>query len=114
MDYLPFAFFGHSLGALLSFELARYLRRQYGLSPAHLFVSGHRAPQLPNDEPPIHALPEPELLVELRRFNGTPEEVLNHEELRQLILPILRADFAIYETYVYEEDDPLDCPISAH
>jgi len=109
----PFAFFGHSLGALVSFELARHLRRQHDLRPVHLFVSGHNAPQVPDRDPPIHALPEPEFLEKLRRLNGTPEEVLKHTELRELILPILRADFEVCETYVYEADDPLDCPISA-
>ncbi len=109
----PFAFFGHSLGALVSFELARYLRREHGLLPVHLFVSGHNAPQLPDRDPPIHALPEPEFLEKLRRLNGTPEEVLQHAELRALLLPILRADFQVAETYVYEPDEPLDCPISA-
>jgi len=109
----PFAFFGHSLGALVSFELARYLRREHGLSPVHLFVSGHNAPQLPDRDPPIHDLPEPEFLEELRRLNGTPEEVLQHPELRELIFPILRADFEVCDTYVYEPDDPLNCPISA-
>lgn len=112
----PFAFFGHSMGALLAFELARYLRRTQraadGLQPVHLFVSGHTAPQLGQRKPPIHALPEAEFVAELRRYNGTPEEVLQHAELRQLLLPILRADFALYETYVYTPDPPLDCPIS--
>jgi len=109
----PFAFFGHSLGALVSFELARLLRRNYRFTPVHLFVSGHRAPQIPDPEPPIHALPEPAFLEELRRYNGTPEEVLNNPELMQLFLPALRADFAVLETYVYAPSPPLDCPITA-
>lgn len=109
----PFAFFGHSLGALVSYELARYLRRHDGLMPLHLFVSGHSAPHLPKVDPPIHDLPEPEFVAELRRFNGTPDEVLEHVELRELILPILRADFEMYETYAHETDHPLECPISA-
>jgi medium-chain acyl-[acyl-carrier-protein] hydrolase len=109
----PFVFFGHSMGALVSFEVARYLRRHYDVSPLHLFVSGHGAPHLPDDDPPIHALPEPEFAQKLRDLNGTPEEVLQHAELRQLLLPILRADFAACETYTYEPDAPLDCSISA-
>jgi medium-chain acyl-[acyl-carrier-protein] hydrolase len=111
----PFAFFGHSLGALVSFELARQLRRQYGVGvqPVHLFVSADRAPQIPNRDPPVHTLPEGEFLVELRRLNGTPSEVLEDEELRQIMLPVLRADFAVYETYVYSTEPPLNCPLSA-
>lgn len=109
----PFAFFGHSMGALVSFELARRLRRQYGLSPVRLCVSGHSAPQLPDRDPPLHALPEAELLRQLRQLNGTPEAVLAHAELRALVLPVLRADLAVCETYVYRAGRPLDCPISA-
>ena len=109
----PFAFFGHSLGALVSFELARRLGRQFGQSPAILFVSGHPAPQIPECEPPIHALPEPEFVKKLRALNGMPEQVLENAELMGLLLPILRADFAVCETYVYEADEPLDCPIVA-
>src|SRR6266849_10976790 len=77
----PFAFFGHSLGALVSFELARQLRRQYGVQPVRLFVSASRAPQLPHRGLPIHTLPEGDFLAELRRLNGTPRAVLEHEEL---------------------------------
>jgi len=109
----PFAFFGHSLGALVSFELARQLRRQYSVQPVRLFISADRAPQIPNRDPPVHNLPEGEFLVELRRLNGTPSEVLEDEELRQIMLPLLRADFAVYETYGYSTERPLNCPISA-
>jgi medium-chain acyl-[acyl-carrier-protein] hydrolase len=109
----PFAFFGHSLGALVSFELARQLRRQYGVHPVRLFVSAGRAPQIPHRGPPIHILPEKEFLAELRRLNGTPSELLDHKELMVIMLPLLRADFAVYETYVYSSEPPLNCPISA-
>jgi medium-chain acyl-[acyl-carrier-protein] hydrolase len=109
----PFAFFGHSMGALVSFELARILRKKYDLSPVHLFVSGRRTPQVPDPDPPIHTLPEPEFLDELRRYNGTPESVLENAELMQLFLPTLRADFAVLETYVYTPEPLLNCPITA-
>jgi medium-chain acyl-[acyl-carrier-protein] hydrolase len=109
----PFAFFGHSLGALVSFELARQLRRQYGVQPVRLFVSAGRAPQLPHRGLPVHTLPEGDFLAELRRLNGTPRAVLEHEELMQIALPVLRADFAVYETYVYSTELPLNYPISA-
>lgn len=110
----PFALFGHSMGALLGFELTRQLRRTGAPLPVQLFASGHGAPHLPDRNPPLHALPEPEFLVKLRELNGTPEEVLAHDELRNLVLPILRADFAVCETYVYAAEPPLPCPISAY
>lgn len=109
----PFVFFGHSMGALVSFEMAQLLRKEHSLNPEYLFVSGRRAPQLPNPNPPIHALPEAKFWEEIRRFNGTPEEVLNNTELREMLLPTLRADFAVFETYVYTPKPPLDCPITA-
>lgn len=109
----PFAFFGHSMGGLISFETARLLRRVYGRSPAHLFVSGRRAPQIPNLDSPVHVLPDAEFLKELRHLNGTPEAVLANEELMQLLLPTLRADFAVLETYVYQPEPPLNCPLTA-
>jgi acyl transferase domain-containing protein/surfactin synthase thioesterase subunit len=110
---IPFAFFGHSLGALLSFELAREFRKQNFPSPVHLFVSGSRAPQIPDLDVPIHRLPEPKFLESLRRLNGTREEVLQNPELLQVFLPALRSDFAILETYFYATQERLDCPITA-
>lgn len=109
----PYAFFGHSMGALVSFELARSLRRQHSIGPVRLFVSGRRAPQLPDPDSPIHHLPESAFLDELRRLQGTAEEVLRDTELLQLLLPLLRADFAMCETYLYTSGEPLACPISA-
>ena len=110
---LPFAFFGHSMGAMLSFELTRELRRRGGPLPLRLFVSGRRAPQVPAREEDIHDLPEPEFLAKLRELNGTPEEVLQHAELMRLLIPVLRADFAVNETYVFRPEEPLDLGISA-
>ncbi|MET0625052.1 MAG: alpha/beta fold hydrolase [Pyrinomonadaceae bacterium] len=110
----PFAFFGHSMGAMLSFELARRLRRERERGPAQLFLSGQRAPQLPGNARVTYDLPEPLLIEELRRLNGTPAEVLEHSELMGLLIPLLRADFELVQTYVYEPGPPLDCPIVAY
>jgi medium-chain acyl-[acyl-carrier-protein] hydrolase len=109
----PFAFFGHSMGALVSFELARELRRRRLPGPARQYVSGHRAPQLPDPNPAIHHLPEAEFLEEVRQLAGTPPEVLENEELMRLLLPTLRADFAACETYTYVAQPPLDIEIVA-
>jgi medium-chain acyl-[acyl-carrier-protein] hydrolase len=110
----PYAFFGHSMGALISFELTRLIcQKRQVPEPVHLFVSGHRAPHLPDPRPPLHQLPDPELIDALRDLNGTPEDVLKQSELLQLLLPLLRADFALCETYTYRSGPPLSCPISA-
>jgi surfactin synthase thioesterase subunit len=109
----PFAFFGHSMGAIIAFELARWQRRRSMAGPAMLFVSARRAPHLPDEEPPIHALPEPQMLERLRELNGTPEEALSHPELMQMLLPLLRADFELIETYACAPEEPLACPMEA-
>jgi medium-chain acyl-[acyl-carrier-protein] hydrolase len=109
----PVAFFGHSMGALIAFEVARELQRLGKAGPVHLFLSGHRAAQIPDPDPPIHHLPDAQFLSELRRLDGTPEEVLRDAELMQLAMPTLRADFAACETYSYVAGKPLNCCISA-
>jgi medium-chain acyl-[acyl-carrier-protein] hydrolase len=109
----PFAFFGHSLGAWVGFELARQLRRRSGPPPVHLFVSAAGAPQIAGRGRPIHDLPEAEFLVELHRLNGIPKEVFENDEIMQIMLPVLRADFAVFETYAYSTEPPLDCAISS-
>ncbi|HWP41860.1 MAG TPA: thioesterase II family protein [Blastocatellia bacterium] len=108
-----FAFFGHSMGAIVSFELARWLRSSQSICPARLFVSGRAAPQVPDGSPPTYNLPEADLLIEVRRLNGTPREVLENRELMRLVLPILRADFELVQTYRYSAGPPLDCSITA-
>lgn len=108
----PFAFFGHSMGGLVSFEVTRLLRKDFGVMPVHLFVSGRRAPQLKPTKLPIHNLPRREFIEELKHLNGTPSEVLKNYELMELMLPILRADFAVLETYNYTSETPLSCPIA--
>jgi len=111
---LPFAFFGHSMGALISFELTRRLRQRHLPLPSRLFVSGSGAPQLSDPKPPIHQLPREEFIAAVRRFNGTPEEVWEQEELVEILLPHLRADFEICETYVYQSASPLSIPITVY
>jgi medium-chain acyl-[acyl-carrier-protein] hydrolase len=110
----PFAFFGHSMGGKVAFELARYLRTKSGIEPSHLFASGCSAPRIPRAEPPFYNLPDDQFIEELRRLNGTPEAVLKHPELMHLMLPLLRADFELVQTYVYRPGPLLSCPISAY
>lgn len=111
---LPFAIYGHSLGALVGFETARRLRREDGLLPRRLLVSSRTAPQLPERRPQIHQLPDPEFLAQIReRYNGIPSAIVENAELLELFLPPLRADITILETYRYTPEPPLDTPISA-
>lgn len=110
---VPFAFFGHSMGTLISFELIRHLRRNQQAGPVHLFASSFRAPQLPDRNPPLHQLPDAEIIDMLTRIGGTPQSILQHAELMKMLIPIMRADFELCETYVYAPEPPLDCPITA-
>lgn len=109
----PFAFFGHSLGAITAFELSRQLRRQNGAQPLRLFVSGSRAPQIPDPHPPLQHLPDDDFVQEVSvRYKGIPREILENAEMLALLLPALRADFAMSDTYVYDDEAPFDFPIS--
>jgi medium-chain acyl-[acyl-carrier-protein] hydrolase len=109
----PYALFGHSMGALLAFEVARTLIEKGQRPPAHLFVSGRRAPHITSHGQPPYELPDNEFLDYLRRLNGTPEEVLRHKELMDFYLPIIRADFRLAHNYEYRAAEPLPVPITA-
>jgi medium-chain acyl-[acyl-carrier-protein] hydrolase len=109
----PFAFFGHSLGGLVAFELARFLRRHARCEPVHLFVSATLAPHEVGVREPMHHLPDPEFWRRVSNLNGTPRDVLDSSDIREMMLPILRADMEAYETYGYTEEAPLSCPITA-
>lgn len=108
----PFAFFGHSMGALIAFETARQLYDKHHVFPTHFFASGKSAPQLPYSKKILHTLPDDQFIEELRQLQGTPEEVLQNEELLQIVLPRLRSDFTVCETYMYRTGTPLDCPLT--
>lgn len=110
----PFAIFGHSMGGLVAFELARNLRRAGGAEPRRLIVSGHGGPRRSPSLPLISAAADAEVLARLRRLGGTPEEALRDEQLMAIVLPLFRADLAVCETYAYAAEDPLGCPISAY
>lgn len=110
---MPFLLFGHSLGAVVAFELARRLPREPSL--VGLLVSSRRAPQLPIPYRPIHHLPDTEFVREMcQQYGGIPEEVLETPELLELLLPALRADMEAFETYSYSPAPPLECPIRCY
>ena len=110
----PFAFFGHSMGALLAYETARRLEQRGGPMPARLLVSGCGAPHVPDSAPGLKGLPDDAFVAELRRMSGMPDEILANRELMQVLLPTLRADTALCEDYVRDAQSPLSCPIAAY
>jgi surfactin synthase thioesterase subunit len=107
------AFFGHSMGALLAFETCRELRRRGRTLPHHLFVSGRQAPQCPNERGVLHTLPPDELVKELRGFNGTPPETFVDDDLLALVLPVMVADLTLCETHQHADEPPLDIAVTA-
>ena len=112
-DETPFVFWGHSLGALLAFEVARQFRAKRLAVPRALIVSGRTPPHVPPIRAPLHGLADDDLLREVVRFEGIPPEIRNYPEMRAVVLPPLRADLKIDETYVYVHEPPLGCPILA-
>jgi surfactin synthase thioesterase subunit len=108
----PHAWFGHSLGALIAFEVCRELSSLGLAQPTRLLVSGRPAPHLTPRQPPVHAAPTEQLLDRLREMDGTPSEILNDPQAISDVLPTLRADLAVAETYRCRPGPPLSCPIS--
>lgn len=110
---VPYALFGHSMGAAVAYELARRLVMLGRPAPLRLFVSSRRAPHLPARRASYARLDDAAFLTEVSRLNGTPAEVLRQPELVRLFLPTLRADFELNDTYAPLPAPRLDCPISA-
>jgi medium-chain acyl-[acyl-carrier-protein] hydrolase len=108
----PFALFGHCMGGLVAFELTRLLRTIGAPSPVHLFISGHCGPQKVYCFPPMAGMSDAELVALIRRLGGTPDEVLADGDVMPLLLPLLRCDLTICESYRYVPAEPLACPIS--
>jgi medium-chain acyl-[acyl-carrier-protein] hydrolase len=108
----PYALFGHSMGALLCFELARWLRSAGLPPPAHIFASARRAPHLVDRQQPRARLPEPDLLKTIAGLGGIKEELLSNRDLLDLVIPRLRADLAVCEDYRYVAEAPLSVPLT--
>ena len=110
----PFAFFGHSMGAIVAYETARRLQTMKVDQPAHLFVSARAAPHLQQDSDPLRFLDDETFIERLQQtYGAVPEAIQKSAELRDIFLPILRADVELLETYQEFSSDPLDCPITA-
>ncbi|RPI01129.1 MAG: thioesterase [Calditrichaeota bacterium] len=111
---IPYIFFGHSMGALLSFELTHVLWRHMIKLPLHLYMSAHRAPHVDSGKSPLYDLPESDFVQKIQELNGTPTEVLANPELRNIFLPILRNDMKICETYIFKPRLPLPCDMTVY
>ena len=108
----PFAFFGHSLGALVCYEVARELRRSGHPVPCRIFAAGRQAPHIATKFASVRELSRSEFVEVLRRFQGTPETLLRNPEMLDLFLPVIRAGFLLNESYIYRDEPPLACAIS--
>jgi medium-chain acyl-[acyl-carrier-protein] hydrolase len=111
---LPYALFGHSLGAFVAFDLAHEIARRGWPAPLHLFVSAQRGPGLPYRAQPIYELSDTAFLDKVSaRYGGLPTALASHAEFMAVLTPILRADFKLVETYRRRAPGPLSCPITA-
>lgn len=112
---LPYAFFGHSMGATIAFELTRRLQAQGKILPLQLMLSGRRAPteRVSEDYQTIHDLPQEAFFKRLKKLNGTPDELLANQDLMSLMEPVLRCDFKAIETWHFSEGPKLNVPITA-
>lgn len=110
---IPYALLGHSVGAMLAYEVACALQTHCTPAARELIVSGARAPQIPRREPPVSCASDAVLIERVRGYRSMPEETLESPELMELLLPMLRADFAVHESYTKPPHEPLHCPVTA-
>lgn len=108
-----YGLFGHSMGSIITYELAHRINTSNLPNPEYLFVSGRRPPHIEKNEKMIHALPDDEFTNEIIEMGGTPKEIFENKAMLELFLPILRKDFRIVENYKYLKKPPLDIEIIA-
>ncbi len=113
LDCYPYALFGHSMGSIIAYELCHKIRDLGYQNPTHVFLSGHSAPNMKKDKTIVYKLPDVDFKKEIIKLGGTPAEVLENKELLDILLPMLRSDFKIIETYEYvKKDKKMDCDIT--
>lgn len=114
LEGVPFAFFGHSLGTLLAFEVARELRRRGRALPVHVFAGARVAPHVTFEQLDVKRLSDDELVrVVQERYQSIPPEILREPDLLTLVLKPLRADLEVHEDYVHATEEPLSTPLTA-
>lgn len=109
----PFLVFGHSLGALITYEFVKSINKLYTVYPQNMIISATKAPHLPFKMKHLSHLDNKDLIEELKVYNGIDERMLNNDEHLELFLPIIRNDFSIYENYRFSESNPFPCDILA-
>jgi surfactin synthase thioesterase subunit len=110
---LPYAMFGHSMGAFIAFDLAHEISRRGLREPSHLFMSAQRGPSLPYLQTPIFDLPDDRFLASvITRYKSIPKPVMEQKQFMRVLLRILRADFTLVEDYKYRGRAKLACPIT--
>jgi len=112
LDGSPYAFFGHSMGSLVSYELSHKIWKETGQAPIHMFFSGRYPPHLIFRDKIFHTMSDEEFINELKKIGGTPEEVYQNNSLMDIFLRVLRADYKLLETYLYRQYHQYDCDIS--
>jgi medium-chain acyl-[acyl-carrier-protein] hydrolase len=108
-----YAFYGHSMGSLLVYELVRKINSLPHPQPVHLFLSGGSPPHIRKSDKVYHKMPEEQFKEEIFKMGGTPREVFENKELLEIFIPLLRADYKILETYEFQPEHPVfDCGIT--
>ncbi|MFE9796948.1 thioesterase II family protein [Streptomyces goshikiensis] len=107
----PLALFGHSMGAVLAFEVARRLEREHRFDPVHIFASGRRSPSSHRPET-VHLRDDDGIVAEMRELSGTNAAILGDEEILRMVLPAIRSDYTAIENYRAEPEDTVDTPIT--
>ncbi|PYG89067.1 surfactin synthase thioesterase subunit [Ruminiclostridium sufflavum DSM 19573] len=96
-----YAFFGHSMGTLIVYELVNRIKEVYDSEPVHIFFSGRNSPDIKVENKVVHTLSDEEFKFELNKFGGIPDQIFENEELAKIFIPILRADYKLIDTYNY-------------
>jgi surfactin synthase thioesterase subunit len=113
LDNAPYVFFGHSMGSLLVYELIFKIRENKRREPLHTFISGKNPPHITENNRKLHKLPDREFMEEIIKLGGTPNEILKEPELLSLVIPILKADYKLLETYQWTpKNDNINCGLT--